>query len=298
MTSAGASNIAFGFTIDMQKIDTISLSQNKKTVSIGAGSTWKMVYHALHPHHLTTIGGRTSGVGVAGFLLSADLGRAFFYNISYALPLLDSLVNFTAKLADDPKGMSAFGFLWNSDIQDYIVWAPSHDASLAEITDEVSDLFARGVRTQWFTLTVKANSQILLDIHERGAATFEPDRNRPDFISGLTVQPINVGLAAAVSKNGGKLMGMSTDDGDLIFLLASLFWSEPADDAILIPKFHEFFEWCENEVRQRGLLSRFLYMNYALGNQRVMESVGDENLAKMRKVQAVYDPQSILEGRV
>ncbi|KAJ6578865.1 hypothetical protein DFH09DRAFT_1449184 [Mycena vulgaris] len=376
MTWAGSSNIGpSGFTIDLQKLNTISLSRDQKVVSIGPGATWKMVYHALEPHRLGTVGGRTSGVGGISFLslehgfgsdnvvayevvradgticvatphshpdlywaikygstnfgivtrfdmttfpLDKIWGGAFFYNISYAFPLLDSLVNFTAKLADDPKGMSAFGFLWNADIQDYLVWAPSvylqpvafpplfsdlekfeplsstmRMASLAEITDEVSDLFAGGVRTQWFTLTVKANAQILLDIHERGAVTFKPDRNRPGFISGLTVQPINVGLVAAGSRNGGNPMGMSTEDGDLILLLASLFWSDPADDVILIPKFREFFEWSENEARERGVLNRFVYMNYALGTQQVMESVGEDNLARLREVQGVYDPQGV-----
>ncbi|KAJ7456914.1 hypothetical protein FB451DRAFT_1183448 [Mycena latifolia] len=386
MNWGGASNIGpSGFTIDLRKLDTISLSRDKKVVSIGAGSTWKMVYHELEPHHLGTIGGRTSGVGVAGFLLGGGIsylslehgfgsdnvvayevvradgticvatphshpdlywaikygstnfgivtrfdmttfpldkiwGGGFFYNVSYALPLLDSLVNFTAKLADDPKGMSAFSFLWNAEAQDYLIWGPSvylepiefpplfsdlaqieplystmRMANMAEITDEVADLFPGGVRTKWFTLTVKANSQILLDIHERGAATFKPDLNRPGFISALTVQPINVGFMAAGSRNGGNPMGMSTDDGDLILLLATVFWSDPADDSILIPKFNAFFEWAENEARQRGLLNRFIYMNYALREQKVMESVGEENLFKLREIQGVYDPQGVFK---
>jgi FAD/FMN-containing dehydrogenase len=170
-------------------------------------------------------------------------GGAFFYTISHARPLLESLVNFTAALADDPKGMSAFGLLWNSDAQDYIIWAPSvylkpiafpplfsalaeldveplsstmRMASHAEITDEVNDLFGGGVRARWFTMTLRPNVQILLDIHERGAAAFEPDRQRSGFISGFTAQPINVGLVAAGSKNGGNPIGLSTDDGDLI----------------------------------------------------------------------------------
>ncbi|KAJ7160981.1 hypothetical protein C8R46DRAFT_1038176 [Mycena filopes] len=389
MTNAGASNIGpSGFTLDLQKMSTISLSRDQKTVSIGPGSTWKMVYHTIGPQNLSTVGGRTSGVGVAGFLLGGGIsflslehgfgsdnvvayeivladgsicvatphshpdlywaikygstnfgivtrfemstfplheiwGGALFYDISHARPLLDSLVKFTAQLADDPKGMSAFGFLWNSDVQDYIIWAPSvylkpvvfpplfsslmelgiepfantmRITNITSVTDEVSDLFSGGVRTQWFTLTVKADAQILLDIYERGAATFKPDRQRPGFISGLTVQPISVGLVAAGSRNGGNPMGMTTEDGDLILMLASLFWSDPADDAIFVPKFHEFFEWSENEARQRGLLNRFLYMNYALGTQRVMESVGEENLGKMRKIRQVYDAEGLFKN--
>jgi hypothetical protein len=89
-------------------------------------------------------------------------------------------------------------------------------ASHAEITDEVNDLFGGGVRARWFTMTLRPDVQILLDIHERGAAAFELDRHRSGFISGFTAQPINVGLVAAGSKNGGNPIGLSTDDGDLI----------------------------------------------------------------------------------
>ncbi|KAJ7477313.1 hypothetical protein B0H11DRAFT_1300347 [Mycena galericulata] len=386
MSWKGSSNIGpSGFTIDLQNMNSLSLSSDQTVVSIGAGSSWRAVYHFLDPYNLTTVGGRTSDVGVSGFLLGGGIsflslehglgsdnvvayevvlangeicvatpnshpdlywaikygstnfgivtrfdmttfplgkfwGGAFFYSISQARPLLDSLVTSTAKLAEDPKGMSAFGFLWNSDAQDYIVWGPTvylepveypplfddlykveplsstmRIASLVEITDEISDLFSGGVRTQWFTLTAKADAQILLDIHEHGAEFWKPFRERPGFISGLTVQPINVGLIAAGAKNGGNPVGMSTDDGDLILLLGSLFWSDPADDAVLIPKFKEFSTWAENEVRERGLLNRFLYMNYALGSQDVMASVGEENFGKLKKIQSHYDSKDVFK---
>jgi hypothetical protein len=264
-------------------------------------------------------------------------GGAFFYSVAHALPLLESLVNFTAKLADDPKGMSAFGFLWNNDVQDYIVWGPSvylepvefpplfselrqfeafsntmRMASVVEITDEISELFAGGVRTLWFTLTVKADAKLLFDMQEHASEYFKADRGRPGFMSGLTLQPINVGLAAAGSRNAGNPIGLSTEDGDsirqclfysllmllmhLVVILGSLFWSDPADGPILKPRFQAFYEWAENEARARGLLNRFLYMNYAMGSQDVMASIGPENLAKMREIQAIYDPASVLKN--
>ena len=33
------------------------------------GCRWREVYSALSPHNLTTVGGRSSSVGVSGFLL-------------------------------------------------------------------------------------------------------------------------------------------------------------------------------------------------------------------------------------
>jgi FAD/FMN-containing dehydrogenase len=70
MAWKGASNIGpSGFTIDLERLRTVSLSRDKTVVSLGSGSTWQMVYEVLRPHNLTTVGGRSSGVGVGGFLL-------------------------------------------------------------------------------------------------------------------------------------------------------------------------------------------------------------------------------------
>lgn len=84
MSWQGSSNIgASGFTIDMQKINTVSVSGDQKVVSIGAGSNWRNVYHSLAPYNLTTVGGRTSDVGVAGFLLGGL--SIYFRNLIPAL---------------------------------------------------------------------------------------------------------------------------------------------------------------------------------------------------------------------
>lgn len=81
MSWPGASNIGpSGFTIDMRKLQTISLSHDRTMVSVGPGGTWEKVYEALRPHNLTAAGGRSSGVGVAGFLLG---GTTFISRITY-----------------------------------------------------------------------------------------------------------------------------------------------------------------------------------------------------------------------
>ncbi|KAJ7938386.1 hypothetical protein B0H13DRAFT_1851822 [Mycena leptocephala] len=290
----------------------------------------KMVYHALEPYNLTAVGGRTSNVGVAGFLLGGGVSflslehgfgsdnvvayevvladgsicvitphshRDLYWALKYGstnfgivtrfdmstfphlarTPPSRSLVNFTAALADDPKGMSAFGLLWNSDAQDYIIWAHTmRMASHAEITDEVNDLFGGGVRARWFTMTLRPDVQILLDIHKRGAAAFEPDRHRSGLFRDSQRNPLTWDSSRRDRRTVGIPLG--------------------CPPTTVISSFQEFCEWAENEARQRGQLHRFVYMNYALGTQRVMESIGNENLAKMRKIQEVYDPQGLFKN--
>ncbi|CAK5263924.1 unnamed protein product, partial [Mycena citricolor] len=70
MVAAGSSNInGTGFTIDLGRMNTVSLASEAGLVSFGAGSRWGEVYEALAPFNLTTAGSRLPSDGVGGFLL-------------------------------------------------------------------------------------------------------------------------------------------------------------------------------------------------------------------------------------
>lgn len=79
----------------------------------------------------------------------------------------------------------------------------------------------------------------------------------------------------------------------ILVVLGAVSWLDAADDEVLKSKFQEFYDWSENMARERGLLARFLYMNYALGTQDVIGSVGEDNLKRMREIQRAYDPDDV-----
>jgi hypothetical protein len=55
---AGASSIEGGITIALEKMDTITLSSDKKIAAIGPGNRWLKVYETLEKDGLAVIGGR------------------------------------------------------------------------------------------------------------------------------------------------------------------------------------------------------------------------------------------------
>ncbi|KAF1961658.1 FAD-binding domain-containing protein [Byssothecium circinans] len=73
---AGAANIEGGVTIDMQSMNHVNLSDDRKSVSIGPGNRWGNVYGILDEQNLAMIGGRVSSVGAAGLLTGG--GVSFF----------------------------------------------------------------------------------------------------------------------------------------------------------------------------------------------------------------------------
>lgn len=58
-----------GVQITMTRFNETKVDSTHGTVCVGAGLTWGQVYSALDPTGVNVIGGRASGVGVAGLTL-------------------------------------------------------------------------------------------------------------------------------------------------------------------------------------------------------------------------------------
>ncbi len=58
-----------GVLIALQNLNCLSISADKKTVTVGSGNRWTNVYDYLRPYKRQAIGGREPMVGVPGFLL-------------------------------------------------------------------------------------------------------------------------------------------------------------------------------------------------------------------------------------
>lgn len=59
----------------MYKFSEVVYHSDTQTADVGSGLIWDDVYAALEPHGVNVVGGRVSGVGVAGFSLGG--GQSF-----------------------------------------------------------------------------------------------------------------------------------------------------------------------------------------------------------------------------
>lgn len=92
---AGAANIADGVTIDLQGLNAIEFSADKSIVSLGPGTRWGRVYHALAPENRIVPGGRVGTTGVGGVTTGGGIS-AFTPRFGFSC---DSVVNFELVLA-------------------------------------------------------------------------------------------------------------------------------------------------------------------------------------------------------
>lgn len=58
-----------GVQIALSRFNCTKVNAEDMTVEVGPGLTWEEVYEALSPAGMSVIGGRVSGVGVAGLTL-------------------------------------------------------------------------------------------------------------------------------------------------------------------------------------------------------------------------------------
>ena len=64
----------------MSKFSHVKYDHRTKTVEVGAGLVWDQVYEELEPLGRIVVGGRTTGVGVAGFALGGGQFSSFVHN--------------------------------------------------------------------------------------------------------------------------------------------------------------------------------------------------------------------------
>ncbi|KAF4857260.1 Bifunctional solanapyrone synthase [Colletotrichum siamense] len=84
-----------GVLLSTLNLTTLAVSDDKATVSVGAGNRWRDVYSYLQPFGLAVVGGRIGGVGVSGLLLGGGIS---FYSNQYGFAA-DNVVRYQAVLA-------------------------------------------------------------------------------------------------------------------------------------------------------------------------------------------------------
>ncbi|KAE8372710.1 hypothetical protein BDV26DRAFT_88406 [Aspergillus bertholletiae] len=95
-TSLGASNIANGITLDLRSLNSITVSPDRTTASVGAGTTWGEVYAHLDPLGLSVAGGRAAQVGIGGLTTGGGIS---YFSPRYGWTC-DTVTNFEVVLAD------------------------------------------------------------------------------------------------------------------------------------------------------------------------------------------------------
>ncbi|KAJ7264789.1 hypothetical protein C8J57DRAFT_1470366 [Mycena rebaudengoi] len=202
----------------------------------------------------------------------------------------DTLVGGFAYLGTDGSNTELFSDMLA--VQGIVFDSIRPNVNQVNISAEIDASFPPGLRTQWGTMTFRANTQLALDISEKGREVFAPFTGRPGFSYNIGYQSLAAPmLDASHAKNSPQ--GLSGTDGDLFLLNIFAYWNEEADDAGLDVAIREMIDYSNSEAEARGLWNPWIYLNYAFPGEAVYEGYGADNLARLKQIQHKYDPQGV-----
>ncbi|KAL8730884.1 MAG: hypothetical protein Q9166_003811 [cf. Caloplaca sp. 2 TL-2023] len=180
-----------GILIDLQKLNQIFVSPDKKVASLGPGGRWGDVLAALDKYDVSVIGGRIPQVGVAGVILGGGL---FHFSGEYGLAA-DNVRNFEIALADGTITNA------NADRNADLFWALKGGGANFGIVTRF-DVYTIPVKNIWFQVAIYASDQVpvILDAfaewQEKGASDV---KSTVALIIGL--ETITVGLIYSAPAN-------------------------------------------------------------------------------------------------
>ncbi|MCJ1447477.1 MAG: hypothetical protein MMC23_007988 [Stictis urceolatum] len=93
---AGAASIKNGVSIDLSHLREVKLSEDRSTVTIGAGAKWTEVSETLDAKGLAVVGGRNSAVGVGRLILEGGIS---FFSPRFGM-VCSNIIDYEVVLAD------------------------------------------------------------------------------------------------------------------------------------------------------------------------------------------------------
>ncbi|KAL8843930.1 MAG: hypothetical protein Q9176_001625 [Flavoplaca citrina] len=126
---------------------------------------------------------------------------------------------------------------------------------------------------------------------------FKPLKPIQGFNAIFSFQAISREVIQHMSSNGGNVLGIDPNR-NIFWLNYGISYSNAADDKLVYSTTRTLFEQVENYTRSTGQHVPFIYMNYALPTQKVIESYGQENVDFLRAVSRKYDPKQVFQRLV
>lgn len=171
----------------------------------------------------------------------------------------------------------------------------TQNRTLPEYTVEVDGSNPSGYRECYYSLTVKASSEVAkaaTDIFfEEVEAVLDLDGANPVMVwQGITIGELN-----AMTKNGGNPLGLAAADGPFYLISLSCWWDNEQDDAAMYEMISAVFTRIKAEASSLGVQNDFVYMNYGSQFQDVISSYGAENKARLQSIAAEYDPRQVFQ---
>lgn len=98
--------------------------------------------------------------------------------------------------------------------------------------------------------------------------------------------------------NGTNMFGLTPEKTDDVMIDMTAGYANKADDALVQPVIWDIVNKQRALLKSHGHLMDFIYLNYADISQKVVQSWGTDNVAKLRAASKKYDPKGVFQKQV
>ncbi|RYP18458.1 hypothetical protein DL765_003912 [Monosporascus sp. GIB2] len=166
---------------------------------------------------------------------------------------------------------------------------------LHEYAVELQSSNPYGLREVYYGLTVKATPAIAKIARDIFFAEYPAVAVVTGGNPVLIQQGITEGQIKNMQKNGGNPLGVSVADGPLYLIHVACWWQSKSDDKTVYSFISKVLTRIQAEGKKLGVENDYIYMNYASEFQDVIANYGPDNVAKLKKVAALYDPTNVFQ---
>lgn len=166
---------------------------------------------------------------------------------------------------------------------------------MISLSHETSSSSPNGLRETYWTATFWISKEMLQAILQIYMEEVEPLKQFEAIVPALIYQPITTDVLARFQRNGGNCMGLGAGEEPLLNINLSFMWKDEADDEAVIRAARSSINRMVEKSKELGVEHRYLYQNYASGEQDVMGGYGEENRAKLKEISKKYDPDQVFQ---
>ncbi|KEP45702.1 6-hydroxy-D-nicotine oxidase [Rhizoctonia solani 123E] len=168
--------------------------------------------------------------------------------------------------------------------------------TVKQATDELEVGFDDGLRYNMQDYSIRADAGLFKQIFDIWhSTTVGLNTIIPGWSSGIIYQPISNSMIRASEKKGGNVLGLEPAEDPLMVVTYQFTWKRPEDDKKAYAAINQLVTTSTKLAKSQNRLERYMYLNYAGSDQKVIESYGPAQVDYMRKVRAKYDPDRVFE---
>ncbi|KIX96011.1 uncharacterized protein Z520_08266 [Fonsecaea multimorphosa CBS 102226] len=216
---------------------------------------------------------------------SADVYAEAFIITAYVAPMgkfiTTAVLSHGKPGSDDPSVFDGFKALPS-------IASTTKVRSIADLSVELNANNPHGLRSKTLALAVKSDMAILSDVMEIYKDVIRPHKDTvKNFVPAILLQPMLPRMLPADESE--HTLGISKHDGPLFVISLLWSWTEPSDDELIEGLARAFTQRVTSTAKAQDNFHRYVYLNYAAGDQDVFASYGEENLARLLQVSKKYD---------